>query len=223
MNGLSSCHPQLIVDSLSLYFVHQSTNKGDHSHNSDCNQMISTIIQSRDSDKNAVNDERFDTLPRFIIGFCASYLDQLSYAKLSTANRATYLGCNTPSTLQEVTLRHSSISTYTYPDLSGFHFATKLTPCAGPGTLCARSSILASQIITMSRLHSLDLSNMAVESIRNLASDNATNGRITSAAFSFSLSKREYQRLQQFLETMALFKNIQGHGQFPKVFQDMYL
>ena len=207
INELASCHPELIVSSLSSYFVYQSTNKGDHRENAQCNKIVSTIIQSRDSDNNAVDDERFDTLPRRIIGLCASYLDQSSYVALSATNRSTYLGCNTPCTLQEVNLRYRSKSTDSCPDLSTFPFATKMTPWAT--TDDTSESILASQIIRMPRLHSLDFGGMAWESIRIIAADNATNERITSASFCYTHNDSEPDKIRHFIHLLALFKNIQ--------------
>lgn len=158
---LALCEPQLVIDSLSSHFVRQSGNKGDHPENAQCNKIISTIIQSRHSNNNTADDERLDTLPRRIIGLCASYLDQLSYVALSTTNRSTYLGCNTPSTLQEVVLLYEPESKISIPDLSAFPFATKFILLASIDISSDRNSIFGSQIIKMSRLHSLDLSNMS--------------------------------------------------------------
>lgn len=206
---IALCETQLVIDSLSSRFVRQAANTDNQSKNALCNKMISTIIQSRNSDNNEVDEERLDTLPRRIIGLCSSYLDQLSYTQLSAANRSTYLGCNTPITLQEVNLRDEPTAKYSIPDLSAFRFATKLTlgdPNEAPSD---KYSMLASQIIRMPRIHSLDLSNMNCESIRIIANDNAANERITSVCFSYRHRVLEPKKLQQFIDLMALFKHLQ--------------
>ena len=214
---LALCDPQLVIDSdpqfvinsLSSLFIQQAANTDDGCKNALCNKMICTIIQSRDTVNFDVNDERFDTLPRRIIGLCASYLDQSSYVALSATNRSTYLGCSTPITLREIKVNYKWRTECVIPDLSAFPFATKLTPLGVTRTSNDESSIIATQITRMPRLHSLDLSYMRWDSIGIIADDNATNERITSASFYYMHYESDPEELQQFLDLMALFKNIQ--------------
>ena len=143
-----------------------------------CNKIISTIIRSRETDTNNGEDsKRLDTLPRRIIGVCASYLDQMSYAALSVTNRSSYLGCNGPNTLNEVNLQHRHGSVDVYSDFSAFPFATKLLVPA-IGSLDEMRNI-ASQISKLPRLHSLNLSRSGRNLIRLITNDDVINERIT--------------------------------------------
>ena len=75
----------------------------DSAQNAHCNKIISTIIRSRETDTHHEEEnKRLDRLPKRIIGVCASYLDQMSYAALEATNRSCYLGCNDPNMLNEV-------------------------------------------------------------------------------------------------------------------------
>ena len=76
ISKLALSDPQFIISSLSLRFILQSRNGGDDHQNTECNDIISTIIRSRDDDSHKVSEERLDTLPRRLIGICGSYLDQ---------------------------------------------------------------------------------------------------------------------------------------------------
>ena len=49
-------------------------------------------------------DNSFDRMASSLIGHTASFLDQYSFSRLSVANRACYLGCQSPNTLQELDL-----------------------------------------------------------------------------------------------------------------------
>ena len=80
----------------------------------------------RDSDDADVQTVKLDSMPRRLIGHCASFLDQKTYGILSLCNRAVYLGCNTPSKLTQVNVTYISHSDKLPLDLSRFPFATNL-------------------------------------------------------------------------------------------------
>ena len=193
--------PGLIIHALSSHFINRLNDANDSAQNARCNKIISTIIRSRETDTNHEEDsKRFDTLPRRIIGVCASYLDQVSYAALSATNRSSYLGCIDPNMLNEVHL-DSRGSEIIYPDLSAFPFATKL--CLPRIYSMDLMHSFASQISKMPRLHALDLSKTPWPLIRMITNDDVINARITSAVFS------KWQRSPQFIVLIAHFKNIQ--------------
>ena len=165
VTNLALCDPQLIIRSLTSRFICQSKSSDDNIENTKCNQILSTIIQSRDSDDSKSCDEKLDTLPRRIIGICSSFLDQKSHAALSVVNRSTYLGSNTPILLQELTVQYKSDSDHGLLDISTFHFAKKLTlkvPLKDDDSedlaiSTDKMNLIPSQIATMPRIQSLDL------------------------------------------------------------------
>ena len=151
------------------------------------------------------------TVPRRIIGVCASYLDQISYAALSGTNRSSYLGCNGPNMLSEVNLYHRHGSVNEYPDFSAFPFATKLwIPAIGSYD---EMRVIASQMSKMPRLHSLDLRRSGRNLIKMICNHDVINGRIKSVVFSHEdldlTQAGEIRRCQRFIQLMALFKHIQ--------------
>ena len=215
---LALSNPELIIQSLSSRFIHQSRRSEESVANTECNNILSTIIQSRDSDDSELCDNKLDTLPRRVIGICASFLDQASYAALSSTNRSTYLGCNTPILLQELTVKYLSDSSHVCLDISTFPFAKKLTLKVPPendgiygmGISTEKRNIIASQIAKMPRLQSLDLSNLSdmnAELIGIISSHEATNQR-TKALF-VALRGSQDDPFDRFISSITSFKHIQ--------------
>eukprot|EP01084_Bolivina_argentea_P053596 98385_1 len=64
-------------------------------------QMISNIMQLRDNISNT-NNFKIDTINHQLIGEIASYLSYQDHSKFSECNRAIYIGCNSPNSLQEI-------------------------------------------------------------------------------------------------------------------------
>ena len=205
--------PKLMIHALSSHFIYQSKNRDDTAVNAHCNKLISTIIRSRETDIHREEENnRFDSLPRRIIGVCASYLDQMSYAALSATNRASYLGCNGPNMLNEVNYRCEFRNLY--PVLSAFPFATKLCLDCLPCILSIdKMRIIASQISKMFRLYSLDLSKSCRKLIKMIAKNHVTNERITSVVFSLQGNCLDFEgvirKCQGFIELISRFKHIQ--------------
>lgn len=96
ITDLTQSHPQLIIELLSSRFINQSSTGTTDPVNSHCIDSISTIILSRDPDKNSIDSKRvnLNTLPLRLIGLCSSYLDQKSNRRLCLCDRSTYLGAN---------------------------------------------------------------------------------------------------------------------------------
>eukprot|EP01083_Nonionella_stella_P090396 252552_1 len=70
------------------------------------NQSISAIIQSRKEKPKplCMRNIKLQQFPRAIIGYTASFLNQYDYVDFSLSNRSVYLGCNSPNTLQTLSL-----------------------------------------------------------------------------------------------------------------------
>ena len=88
---LTQSHPKLILQLLSLRFVHQSNIGTTDPLNSHCIDSISSIILSRDPDKEITDSKgvNLNTLPLRLIGLCSSYLDQKSNRRLCVCDRST--------------------------------------------------------------------------------------------------------------------------------------
>ena len=227
ITNLALCDPQLIIQSLTSRFISQSTTSDDNIENAKCNDIISTIIQSRDSDDNESCDDKLDTLPRRIIGICSSFLDQTSHAALSVANRSTYLGSNSPILLQELVVQYKSDSDRSLQDVSRFRFAKKLTlkvPLKDDGsddlTISAdKMNIIASQIAKMPRLQSLDLSDVNAKFIGIIANHETTNQRIKSLSASLWETERnanDEEPYDRLITSITAFKQLQ----FLKIYPD---
>ena len=110
ITNFAACNPQLIIQALATLFINQSKEQNTADPmipiNDQCNKTISTIIQSRDSDDADIKLFKLDSMPRRLIGHCASFLDQNSYGNVSLCNRAVYLGCSTLSKLTEISVRY---------------------------------------------------------------------------------------------------------------------
>ena len=127
VTNLTASNPHLIMRALAALFINKSKHqKPTETINVQCNQTISNIIQSRDSDDVDVEAVKLDSMPRRLIGHCASFLDQKSYSNISLCNRTVYLGCNTPSKLKEVCVGYKLPRNNLPVDLSRFPFATNL-------------------------------------------------------------------------------------------------
>ena len=161
----TASNPQLIMQTLGTLFINESEQQTPTIVK--CNQTISTIIQSRDSDGVDVDAVKLDSMPRRLVGHCASFLDQKFYSNLSLCNRALYLGCNTPSKLTEVSVGYKLPRNNLPVDLSRFPFATNLKIIDvwdfdaffdQSDESIADELNIARQIAKMTRLQSLDLS-----------------------------------------------------------------
>ena len=170
ITDFTASNPELMMQAFGALLInhakHQTTTDA---LNVQCNKTISSIIQSRDSIDDDVEAAKFESLPRQLIGHCASFLDQKSYGTVSRCNRAVYLGCHTPSMLTEVSVRYISHSDKLPLDLNRFPVATNLKIMdksrigddnffGESGKSRADEKIVASQIAKMTRLQSLDLS-----------------------------------------------------------------
>eukprot|EP01083_Nonionella_stella_P304518 1058720_1 len=88
------------------------------------NSRLSDIIQSREEEPQPLctRNIKIDQIPRALIGYMASFLDQLGYVRFSMSNRSIYLGCNSPNVLHTLCLsslkRYSSIKLAAFPSLS---------------------------------------------------------------------------------------------------------
>ena len=211
ISKLALSDPQLIISALSSRFIWQSRNKGDDHQNTQCNNIISTIIRSRDKDIEKVSNGGLDTLPRRLIGICGSYLDQTAHAALSACNRATFLGCNSPIVLSELSVCYQGTSEHQFPDLSLFPFCNKLIlrvdseedgQCAL--NKCTMKSI-ALQIAKMPRLRWLDLSAVDWRFTKIIAKQEAIGKRTKSIWFQV-LDDIEYD---QFIAAITCFKDLQ--------------
>ena len=94
LNQLFASSPRFILDILFSHSLHQSQTSGNDTVR--FNAMISKIIKSRDEPAEDTPAIALDTLPQRLIGVAASYLDQISYTRLSCCSRLVYLGCNSP-------------------------------------------------------------------------------------------------------------------------------
>eukprot|EP01083_Nonionella_stella_P166687 558027_1 len=123
LSKLVGSHLDIILTSLFRYLL--KSNQLDEVN--EFNKELSDIIQSR-KDKPAplcTRNIKLDEFPRAIIGYSASFLDQLDYINFSLSNRSTYLGCNSPNTLQELNLKdildYSAINLTSFPSIRCLH------------------------------------------------------------------------------------------------------
>eukprot|EP01083_Nonionella_stella_P129210 391951_1 len=127
---------QLVVESytadqiLSFIFNHfrfkyHQTKK----HDNNVSHMIQSISDILDARKSSSNNEtlakiKIDSIPSDMIGECASFLSLSDYVSFSKCNRKTYIGCNSPPTLQAFDL--SNIPIARACDLSRFPLLKQL-------------------------------------------------------------------------------------------------
>ena len=204
ISQLAKSDPQLIIQLLFSRFIHQ-TNKGNDPQIERCNEIICDIIQSRD-DKNIKQYEtKLNTLPRHLIGRCASYLDYRSHTVLSVCNRSIYLGCTTPIMVEELYLDYWSAADHEQLDLSMFPFVKKLTLNENESILSQeKMNRISSQIAKMRRLESLDLEQVNWEFIGIITKKEETKERMKSIAVRVCNSA-EYQK---FMSSIPGFNHL---------------
>ena len=212
ISKLALSNPQLIIESLYTRFVQQPSNQVDSVPCAHCNEVISSIIQSRDSENTDEDNVSLDTLPRCLIGFCASYLEQGSYVALSVCNRSTFLGCHAPIMLQELSVYYHFPSDHQLLDFAAFQFVNKLTLTAcrelsGDESYFSmdRMNLIAAQISKMSRLRSLDLSKMDWNLIAFISNLEPTIQRTKSV----TVCVRDDDEYDQFISTIVEFKHLE--------------
>ena len=205
ITNLAQSDPELIIQSLFSGFIHQ-TNRSNDPQNDRCNDMISNIIQSRD-DKSAKQDDiKFNTLPRRLVGRCASYLDHKSYSALSVCNRSAFLGCTTPIMVEELDLHYQSDSDYKQLDLSMFPFAKRLSINENESILSKkRMNRISSQIGKMRRLGSLDLEQVNWKFIKIITKNEETKRRTES----LSVKVCDSAEYEKFMSSISGFKHLQ--------------
>eukprot|EP01083_Nonionella_stella_P073002 197095_1 len=93
-------------------------------------QMISDVLNTRKKTQSKANQKRtvsatikIDSIPSDMIGECASFLQVIDYISFSKCNRKTYIGCNSPATLQMFDLTNKSIEC----NMNRFPLLKKLT------------------------------------------------------------------------------------------------
>ena len=208
---INNINPEIFIDALSCYFIHGArvSNEERMKRNDICNDVVSSIIESRDHQPADPMVFQLDALPCGLIGACGSYLDQMSYARLSTTNRDIYLASNTPGTLKEVTVPYLSPAVYNILNCSTISNAQTLSfelyhgNDKESGMSADGMHIIASQIAKMSRLHSLELCELNSKFIGIIANHEATNQRIN------SLTVYHEGARGRFISSIAAFKHIQ--------------
>eukprot|EP01083_Nonionella_stella_P049240 131302_1 len=89
----------------------------------DFNQSLLNMIQSRAEKPKppCTNNIQLHQLPRAIIGYTASFLEQSDYIRFSLSNRSVFLGCNLPNTLQTLSIpwhiNHSWTNLASFPSV----------------------------------------------------------------------------------------------------------
>ena len=196
IKDFAASHSQLIIQLLSIRFINQSTVLHDDPLNAQCNEIISNIILSRETDRNKTGVMTFDKLPHILIGHCGSFLNQKSYRALSRCNRSTYLGASSPNMLKELDVYYpADWEPADHPlDLASFPMANKVTlriakfrnSPNGEGIEIPRPrqvesvKIVASEIAKMPRLQSLNLYSLGNdhELIEIIANHQRTNQNV---------------------------------------------
>ena len=218
VKDFAASHSQLIIQLLSTRFINQSTLLHDDLLNAQCNEIISTIILSRDTDRTKSGVMTFDKLPRILIGHCGSFLNQESYRALSRCNRSTYLGTSSPNMLKELDVYYPADSEPSdHPlDLSSFPMANKLTLRISNSRSSPRPRqvegvyIVASKIAKMLRLQSLDLYDLGNdhESIQLIADHPMTNQNVRWVRLQYDT----VSSLTAFKNLKFLFLDIEDEG-----------
>ena len=228
---INNVNPEIVIAALSSYFIHgaRASSKERMEHNDICNGVVSSIIESRKHRPVHPVLFQLDALPSGLIGACGSYLDQMSYARLSTANRDIYLALNTPGTLRQITVPYLSPAAYNMLHCSAISNANTLS--FGPYGIDDKESgmslngmhVIASQIAKMSRLHSLELCTINSEFIGIIANHETTNQRINS--LSVCLWSGDDAVQNRFISSITAFKHIQylslrGLREYPPLADD---
>eukprot|EP01083_Nonionella_stella_P020137 55822_1 len=98
-------HPDVVSAALFHHFAHDSKQIQQVIA---INQSLSNLIlQRKEKPKRMIASStkiKLQHLPRALIGYLASFLDERAYFNFSGCNRYTHLGCNTPNALQALTI-----------------------------------------------------------------------------------------------------------------------
>ena len=209
IKDVADSNHQIITDALSSYFRNLPPDDDRVTLNDQYIKSISTIIQSRDAQTEENSSITFDSLPRRLIGVCGSFLEQQSFQCLSRANRAIYLGCNTPIVLTELAKHYRFADELRLFNFSVFPFVKRLilkndTDWDTSLLSVERMNVIAGQIAKMSQLQSLELFEVDAEFIGIIANHEETNRR----------TKYLYLRQQQMctlarLSSITSFKHLQ--------------
>ena len=203
----------MIIDALSSYFLHGPPIKNKIVFNDKSIEEISTTIQNRPSQPEQQNRNTLDSLPTNLIGVCSSFLDQTSNAALSACNRSTYLGCNTPNKVEELSVSYSYDLEHQSLDLSTFLNTKRLKLNALDDdcelvTCIEKMEVIASQIAKMPQLQSLDLCDIDSEFIGIISKHQTTNQRTKS--LSVELWENDEDAYDQLLSSITTFKHIES-------------
>eukprot|EP01083_Nonionella_stella_P143447 445950_1 len=122
LSKLIGSHLDLLLTSL----FHHLSKPNQINEANEFNASLSDIIQSRKEKPLPIcaRSIKLDQFPKAIIGYMASFLGQRHYNRFSLCNRAIYLGCNSPNTLQRLYLlkpeHYSSINLASFPSIKVF-------------------------------------------------------------------------------------------------------
>ena len=91
--------------------------------------ITSDIIQDRDRNSNPRSKPNINNMPSWLVGSIASFLDQWRYIKFSRLNRKIYVDCNSPNTLQNLSLiqcsDYSTVPLKQFPQIRFLKFKLK--------------------------------------------------------------------------------------------------
>ena len=210
---IKNVNPRILIDALSCYFIDGVANIERIKQNHICNDVISSIIESRDPLPSKPIILTLDALPSGLIGAFGSYLDQISYARLSSVNRDIYLASNTPNTLRQVTLRYRSNPMHEILHFPAISSADDFKDGEGFPISVDEMHVIASHIAKMPLLQSLDLRSVNSEFIGIIASHETTNQRVNS--LSVCLWEDDEGARDRFTASITAFKHIR----FLRLFQ----
>ena len=212
IKDIADSNQQIIIDALSSYFLNVPPDDERGTLNDQYIKSISSIIQSRDSQTDERSSITFDSLPRRLIGVCASFLEQKSFQWLSRVNRAVYLGCNTPIVLTEVEKHYNFADEHRLFNFSAFPFVKRLilkndTDFDLSVLSVEKMNVIASQIAKMSQLQSLELVEVDPEFIGIIAYHEETNRR--TKCLHVERQQTGHGALERFFTSITSFKHIQ--------------
>ena len=210
--------PQLIIDSLSSYFVHLPQTPDNTELNNQYIKSVSTIIQSRESQSEEKTPYAFDSLPRRLIGACSSFLCQRSYTSLSRTNRAVFLGCNTPIMLTELRLYYQppfASDDSQSLDFSAVPYAKSLSLSFLEDSdqypqFTETLEFIASGIARMPRLERLRFHDLETSGIIEIiAKQQSANQRIKTLFVELHLWQDDTEEFERFITSITSFKHLQ--------------
>eukprot|EP01083_Nonionella_stella_P047885 128176_1 len=170
-NTIQTSGRDFILQSLSHLGMNNANANNQHLTN--MIHSISDIIQSRETKQ----DERIsnvDQVPSIILGEIASYLNQYDYIHFSRSNRAIYIGCNSPNTLQCLDLlstHHYALLNLTlYPSIQSLslklHAFHELNLMNIEGTIANK---LQNLLLISSADHKLDITSFLQQNTLNIS------------------------------------------------------